>query len=57
MPANWPARLAIRLPAQLAPNRWATSDSRLTMPGRSLPITVNTSDVDTLSVLGVNTGE
>src|SRR6202040_2320552 len=52
MPANWPARLAMRLAAQLAPKRCATSDSRLTMPGRSLPITVNTSDVVTVLPCG-----
>ena len=35
----------MRLPAQLAPNPCAFDDSRLTMPGRSGPTTVTTSDV------------
>ena len=35
----------MRLPAQLAPKPCAFADSRLTMPGRSGPITVTTSDV------------
>ncbi len=43
----------MRLPAQFAPKRCATSDNRLTIPGRSLPITVNTSDFDTTTVLGM----
>ena len=35
----------MRLPAQLAPKPCAFAESRLTMPGRSGPITVTTSDV------------
>jgi hypothetical protein len=34
----------MRLPAQLAPNPCARSDSMLTRPGRSAPIAVTTSD-------------
>ena len=51
IPANWPARFVIRLPAQLAPKPCARSDSRLTMPGRSLPIAVTISDVPTTPAL------
>ena len=34
----------MRLPAQLAPKRCACADSLLTMPGRSGPMTVTTSE-------------
>jgi hypothetical protein len=44
MPANCPARFDIRLAAQLAPKPFARSERSRTMPGRSGPITVATSE-------------